>query len=227
MAGRKKQSRTRSQGKPNQKNKQNVKGKPNRWADHYTRQARKDHYPARSVYKLKEIQKKHHLIRPGHRVLDLGCAPGAWLLFAAEQVGINGRVIGIDLKPVTIRLPPQALTIVADIRDNNTIHQQTIGQPIDLVLSDLAPATSGNKIVDTARSLELCQTALALANGYLAPGGAFVCKLFQAPDVKLFVESVKPLFRRCDLFKPQSSRKASREIYIIGLTYVGGSHVGT
>lgn len=227
MAGRKKQSRTRPQGKPNQKDKQNVKGKPNKWADHYTRQARKDQYPARSVYKLKEIQKKHRLIRPGQRVLDLGCAPGAWLLFAAEQVGTNGRVIGIDLKPITIRLPRQARTIIADIRDNDADYRRTIGQPVDLVISDLAPATTGNKIVDTTRSLELCQTALEMANLYLAPGGAFVCKLFQGPDVKLFVESVKPRFRRYDLFKPHSSRKASREIYIIGLTFLGGNHVGT
>lgn len=204
-----------------------AKRKVNRWADHYTRQAKKARYPARSVFKLEEIQKKYHLIRPGDRVLDLGCAPGAWLLFAASKTGPSGRVIGIDLKPITISLPEQAQAITADIRNLEDGFWQNSGHPFDVVLSDLAPATTGNKIVDTARSLNLCETALDIACHHLVTGGAFVCKLFQGEDFNAFIDQVKSLFRRYDIFKPQSSRKASREIYISGLTFLGGNHVGT
>ena len=80
-------------------------GKPNPWQDHYTRRAQKEHYPARSVYKLEEIQQKHRLIKRGSRVLDLGCSPGSWLLYAAGLTGEKGQVVGIDLKPVTVRVP--------------------------------------------------------------------------------------------------------------------------
>jgi 23S rRNA (uridine2552-2'-O)-methyltransferase len=84
------------------------------WQDHYTRRAKKEHFPARSVYKLQEIQQKHELIKKGYKVLDLGCAPGSWLLYAAKLTGDQGRVVGIDLKPVTGRVPSNAQIISAD-----------------------------------------------------------------------------------------------------------------
>ena len=215
MAGRKKNRRGFTQGKANQ------------WADHYTREAQKARYPARSVYKLKEMQAKYNLIRPGYRILDLGCTPGAWLLFAAEKTGPRGRVVGIDIKPVTISLPSRVQLFTTDMLTLEPDFWRNIGQPLDLILSDLAPATTGNKIVDTTRSLDLCEASLSLTCDHLAAGGSFICKIFQGPDFKSFVERVKPLFRRHDIFKPQSSRKASREIYISGLSFLGGNHVGT
>ena len=215
MAGRKKNRRGFTQGKANQ------------WEDHYTREAQKAHYPARSVYKLKEMQAKYNLIRPGYRILDLGCAPGAWLLFAAQKTGPRGRVVGIDLQPVTISLPGRVQVFTTDMLTLEPVFWRHISQPFDLILSDLAPATTGNKIVDTARSLNLCEASLSLACDHLAAGGSFICKIFQGPDFKSFVERVRPLFRRHDIFKPQSSRKASREIYISGLSFLGGNHVGT
>jgi len=204
-----------------------TRGKVNQWADHYTHRAQKDRYPARSVYKLKEMQAKYNLIRPGNRILDLGCAPGSWLLFAAEKTGPKGCVVGIDIMPVTIPLPGQVQVFTTDMLSLKPDFWRDIGQPFDLILSDLAPATTGNKIVDTARSLDLCELALRLACDHLTAGGSFICKIFQGPDFKSLVEKVKPLFRRHDIFKPQSSRKASREIYISGLSFLGGNHVGT
>ncbi|RTZ96055.1 MAG: RlmE family RNA methyltransferase [Deltaproteobacteria bacterium] len=198
-----------------------------KWADHYTRLARKDRYPARSVYKLKEIQAKYRLIRPGSKVLDLGCAPGAWLLYAAEKTGPGGCVVGIDIKPVTISLPGQVRVVTADLFTLAPDFWQSAGAPFDSVISDLAPATTGNKMVDTARSSALCETALAIAVDHLVIGGSFVCKVFQGPDFQPFVANIKRLFKRYDIFKPQSSRKASREIYITGLTFSGGNHVRT
>ena len=174
-----------------------------------------------------EIQNKHRLIRPGDHLLDLGCAPGAWTIYAAECVGKKGWVLGIDLKPVTLRLPSQAHTMIADIRDDSAGYRDAIKQPLNVVLSDLAPATTGNRIVDASRSLALCETALVLARTHLAIGGAFVSKIFQGEDVQRYLDSVRPLFKRFALYKPQSSRKASREIYIIGKNFLGGNHVGT
>jgi len=124
----------------------------NRWQDHYTRQAKKDKYPARSVYKLKEIQQKNRIIRKGDAVLDLGCAPGSWLKYAAEVAGPTGRVVGIDLKPVTIALPDQVEVLTGDIYEMLADLKADAGAGYNVVLSDMAPATTGSKHVDAART---------------------------------------------------------------------------
>jgi 23S rRNA (uridine2552-2'-O)-methyltransferase len=188
------------------------------WQDHYTRQAKKDHYPARSVYKLQEIQKKFNLIQKGHRVLDLGCAPGSWLLYAAQLTGPTGCVVGVDLGPVSLRLPGHARALVGDILSlEEPVIQEMAGAGFHVVLSDMAPATTGMRDVDAARSFRLCEAALDVARRHLAQGGAFVCKIFQGEDFKVFSEAVRAEFRQQKIFKPQSSRKASKEIYIIGI----------
>jgi len=189
----------------------------NRWQDHYTRQAKKDKYPARSVYKLKEIQQKNRIIRKGDAVLDLGCAPGSWLKYAAEVAGPTGRVVGIDLKPVTIALPDQVEVLTGDIYEMLADLKADAGAGYNVVLSDMAPATTGSKHVDAARSMGLCEAALYVAKDVLRPGGRFVCKIFQGPDFQAFLAEVRQSFKKHKIFKPQSSRKASREIFIIGL----------
>lgn len=188
----------------------------NRWDDHYARRARRERFPARSVYKLEEIQKRFQLIRPGDRVLDLGCAPGSWMLLAAAITGPAGRVVGIDLSPVTVALPGHAVARVMDAFGLDAERLAALGAPFDVVLSDMAPATTGSRGVDAARSFALCEAALAAARIALRPGGAFVCKIFQGGDFERFVAEVKAAFAECRIFKPQSSRKASREIYLIG-----------
>jgi 23S rRNA (uridine2552-2'-O)-methyltransferase len=193
-----------------------MKPSKNRWADHYSRQAQKDKYPARSVYKLKEIQSRYRLIKPGDTVLDLGCSPGSWLMYAAEIVGKKGRVIGIDPKPVSIAVPPQVTVHRGDVFALEEHLIEAIGSDVDSVLSDMAPATTGNKDVDGARSLKLCIAALTVARRCLRPGGTFVCKIFQGEDFGAFRLEIKRTFRKQKIFKPRSSRKASREIYLIG-----------
>jgi 23S rRNA (uridine2552-2'-O)-methyltransferase len=188
--------------------------KKNQWQDHYTQQAKKENFPARSVYKLQEIQQKHRLINKGNTVLDLGCAPGSWLLYAAKLAGDKGRVVGIDLKPLKGQVPAQAQIITADVF---TLDLDSLGNNFHVVLSDMAPATTGHKDVDAARSYNLCETALGIAQKVLRPGGSFVCKIFQGPDFKSFTDAVKAVFKELKIFKPRSSRKASKEIYIIGL----------
>jgi len=189
----------------------------NRWQDHYARKAQKEHYPARSVYKLREIHRKYRLIQKGDSVLDLGCAPGAWLLYAAEQTGWQGRVWGIDLKAVTISTPSQVRTVTGDIFNIDEVLSESGKYEFNVVLSDMAPVTTGNKHIDAARSQNLAEEALNLAQRFLKPGGNFVCKIFQSGDFKQFTDAVRRCFKTCKIFKPQSSRKASREIYIIGI----------
>ncbi len=191
--------------------------RPNQWADHYTRQAKKDNYAARSVYKLQEIQRRYRVIHRGARVLDLGCAPGSWLQYAAQLTGSGGKVVGIDLKPVSVSLPPHVSVVTGDILATPSPLRAISQEVFDVVTSDMAPATTGDKATDAARSAALCEAALAVALRVLAPGGNFVCKIFQGQEFKPFSEAVKSAFTQLKVLKPQSSRKASKEIFIIGI----------
>jgi 23S rRNA (uridine2552-2'-O)-methyltransferase len=195
--------------------------KHQRWADHYSERAKKERYPARSVFKLKEAQKKFRLIKKGDRILDLGCSPGSWVLYAAELTGKRGRVLGIDLEAIRIQIPPQAESLKADILtiDRAWVDKQKLGNRFNVVLSDMAPATTGNKALDAARSFQLCQAALGIAEMVLKPGGTFLCKIFQGEEFKEFSDIVRNRFERHKIFKPRSSRKESKEIFVVGLGY--------
>ena len=195
--------------------------KHQRWADHYSERAKKEHYPARSVFKLKEAQKKFRLIKKGDRILDLGCSPGSWVLYAAELTGKRGGVLGIDLEAIRIQIPPQAESLKADILtiDRAWVDKQKLGNRFNVVLSDMAPATTGNKALDAARSFQLCQAALRIAEMVLKPGGTFLCKIFQGEEFKEFSDIVRNRFERHKIFKPRSSRKESKEIFVVGLDY--------
>ncbi len=198
------------------KNKVNRKKNKNKWADHLTKQAKIENYPARSVYKLMEIQKKFKVIHKNSTVLDLGCAPGSWLIYAAETVGPGGRAIGIDLKEIKVKLPENAASFTGDILNLNNIFVVSGARGVKTILSDMAPATTGRKEIDSARSFDLCMAALQCAVKFLSMGGDFVCKIFQGPDFKRFEIAVKSNFKQYNIFKPGSCRKTSKEIYIIG-----------
>lgn len=208
--------------------KRKSKKKANRWEDHYTRQARKERYPARSVYKLKEIQQKYRLIKKGNRVLDLGCSPGSWMLYAAEMCGNSGKVVGIDLKPVSIQTPSNIRVYQGDVLEPDATLREILDTGFNVVLSDMAPATSGNKFADAVRSFDLCRAAISVTQQHLFPGGAFACKIFQGEAFDTLIDLVKGMFEKHKIYKPQSSRKASKEIYIIGIgKKIGGQHVGS
>lgn len=186
----------------------------NQWEDHYTRRARAENYPARSVFKLEEIQNKFKVIRKGDRVLDLGCSPGSWLLYASRQVGEKGAVFGIDLKKIEITLPENVTAVQGDIL-NLEDEQFFADRRFNTVLSDMAPATTGRKDVDALRSYELCRMALRVAENFSEKGAGFVCKIFQGNDFNSFQKDVKSVFNDCRIFKPESCRSQSREIYIV------------
>jgi len=179
--------------------------------------ARKEGFPARSVYKLEEIQKSFRILKRGARVLDLGCSPGSWLLFASRTVGDKGLVVGVDITPMSVQLPSNVRWVAYDALAWGASFLEAIGGPFEAVLSDMAPSSTGSKMVDAHRSLELSQAALAIASRVLRPGGAFVCKIFHGPDFKSFSDQARALFHRIVHVRPKSTRKASKEIYVVGL----------
>ncbi|WP_028321330.1 SAM-dependent methyltransferase [Desulfatiglans anilini] len=191
----------------------------NTWDDHYARRAREENWLARSVYKLQEIDRRFKIIRKGNRILDLGCYPGSWSQYALRTAGPQGHVAGIDLKKPERLSALKFQFIQADIFsiDIQTL-QQNLG-PRDVVLSDLAPQTTGAPATDTSRSLALSEQALKIAEAVLERSGRFVCKLFEGGEIKDFQASVADRFERVRLFRPQATRKRSREIYLIGMGF--------
>ncbi|MHC1725828.1 MAG: RlmE family RNA methyltransferase [Syntrophobacteraceae bacterium] len=186
--------------------------------DHYFHKAKKDHYLARAVYKLEEIQKKHRIIRAGDRILDLGAAPGSWIQLVSGIVGPSGLVVGIDLKPISHAFPKQVKTFQGDIFDAElleaTLHDYL---PFDVVLSDMAPSTSGIRIADSARSALLFERALEIARSALKPGGSFLAKLFHGSEFHRLLAVVKKEYGQTRAIRPEATRKQSREIYILAL----------
>ncbi|MDR2161372.1 MAG: RlmE family RNA methyltransferase [Desulfovibrio sp.] len=193
------------------------------YRDHYFLKARREHYPARSIYKLQEMDKRFRLFRPGMRVLDLGAAPGSWSLGAAERVGPKGLVIGADIRPPATPFPPQVRFLREDIFAKTQAFADMIREegPFDVVLSDMAPNTTGHRATDQARSAALCGEALALAVSCLIKGGSFVVKVFMGPEVKSYLERLGGLFQQARAFKPAGSRPESMETFAVALGFRG------
>jgi 23S rRNA (uridine2552-2'-O)-methyltransferase len=194
------------------------KNSANTWDDDfYTQLAKKENYPARSVYKLKEIDEKLNIFKKGQKVLDLGCAPGSWLKFAGEKTGVGGLVIGIDLKKTDIPLQENSKTFQGDIYEKETIDFLSSFGPYDILMSDMAPDTTGVKYADSVKSAALCEAALYLCPSLLKTGGIFIAKIFQGPDFDNFAKQVLSEFEKRKIFKPKACRKNSKEVYIIGI----------
>jgi 23S rRNA (uridine2552-2'-O)-methyltransferase len=183
--------------------------------DFYARQARRAGYAARSVYKLEEMQRRFKLIRRGDAILDIGAAPGSWSQYCLKILAGSGRVVGVDLKPAA--LPPAAgyRFIRGDVFSDRTRQELVSLGRFNLVLSDAAPATTGNRTVDTQSSLNLGRRVRALAADLLLPGGTLVMKLFQGEETADFVRELGADFTWVRSFKPRASRKQSMELFII------------
>jgi 23S rRNA (uridine2552-2'-O)-methyltransferase len=196
--------------------------------DSFRTRARAEGYVARAVYKLKAIDAKYRLFREGQRVLDLGCSPGSWLQYLAARVGSRGLVLGVDAAPLAIDVSPPLYFIQAAVESLDFDSLAAVSPVFDVVLSDLAPKTTGVRDVDQQRSLELAWRALELARRFLAPGGHFLVKVFAGPDLPDLAAALKNEFRTFRQVKPSGSRAASREIYLLGLNRLspaGGSKV--
>ncbi|MGB9712242.1 MAG: RlmE family RNA methyltransferase [Dissulfurimicrobium sp.] len=182
--------------------------------DFYFRRAKKEGYQARSVYKLKEVQEKYGFLTSGQMVVDLGASPGSWTKYAAQVIGERGRIVAVDLdSPLT--LPANAIFLKTDAFDVEISDLRKIAPAFDVVLSDMAPRTSGVKDMDHLRSISLAERALDLALGVLNTGGAFFCKVFQGRDFPGFFEGCRRHFRSAKVIKPRSSRPESVEVFVL------------
>lgn len=185
--------------------------------DPFVQRAVQEGYRSRAAYKLLEIDEKDRLFRPGMRVVDLGAAPGAWSQIAAARVGAQGKVFALDLLPIAPL--PGVLVIQGDFTDDavlETLEQALDGEPVDLVLSDMAPNLSGIAITDAARSFHLAELALLFAQAHLTPNGLFLVKVFQGPGIDTYRQQLQSAFHTVVARKPKASRSESSELYFLG-----------
>lgn len=189
--------------------------------DHYYRQAKKEGYAARSIYKLDEIDAEYRILKKGDVVVDLGCAPGSWMQYVESKVLPGGRGYGIDLLPVKVGFGPHIRTIIGDafqVTLEDLMDSKDGPLPVvDVVLSDMAPNTTGIRAVDQARSMALCERALEVATRLLRPGGRFVVKVLEGGEMKAFVTACQQVFSVVKIKRPKSTRDGSTETFVIGL----------
>jgi 23S rRNA (uridine2552-2'-O)-methyltransferase len=186
--------------------------------DRFHRQAQKGGFRARAVFKLEEIDDKYGLLRPGMNLCDLGCAPGSWLQHAAGRVGRGGQLVGLDRHPIDLAMPNLRL-LVGDVF--TVSREELLGEldGFDVVLSDMAPDTTGIRHVDQARSEALFERALEIALDTLTHGGHFVGKLFQGPEFQTLVARCRSEFAQVKMEKPKGSRAQSIEQYVVALGF--------
>ncbi len=187
--------------------------------DQYRRLAKDQGYRARSAYKLLQINRSYNILKKGDKVVDLGCAPGGWLQVAVKEVRPSGKVIGIDLKPVTPVV--DAIILQGSIEDPNMLSkiEEILGSKADVVLSDLAPNVSGVWDIDHARQISLSTIALQFTQRLLRIGGSSVFKVFEGDMLKEFRSELDRNFGKVFLSKPSASRQESSELYIICLNF--------
>lgn len=191
--------------------------------DPYVRAAKAQGLRSRAAFKLIELDAKYRLLRPGARVVDLGAAPGGWTQVAVRKVGPAGRVVALDLLPM--EPVPDAIVLQGDFQEAGTERrvEEALGGEADLVLSDMAPNTTGHAATDHLRIMALAELALDFALRVLAPGGAFVAKVFQGGAEKGLLDALKRNFASVRHAKPPASRKESSELYVVATGFHGGA----
>lgn len=184
--------------------------------DSRTLQARAEGYPARSVFKLQEIDDQHKLLKVGQCVLDLGAAPGSWSLYAAKKVGPTGKVVAMDLQAINQAFPPHVHVVQGDaLEEHSPLH--TAFGPYDVVLSDMAPNTSGDKYRDAQRSGDLVRRALEVAKHHGKPGSHFVAKIFMGAEFEACRALVREAFVTAKIARPKGVRDNSVEVFLVGI----------
>jgi 23S rRNA (uridine2552-2'-O)-methyltransferase len=194
-----------------------AKGKnPYRKPDTFTKAAKAQGFPARSVFKLEEIDRRVRLLRPGQRVLDLGAAPGSWSMYASKKIGAKGHLLAVDLSEIRAALGPNVTVVKGDAL---SLSNEDLARfaPYDVVLSDMAPSTTGSKSADQWRSFELLDRAMDVAAVLGAPGSAFVGKLFMSEEFVKAREKLRSLYDEARVIRPEGTRANSSEVFLVGL----------
>ncbi len=193
------------------------RGNPYAKPDAKTLEARAKGYPARSVFKLQEIDRRMRVFRAGQNVIDLGAAPGSWSLYASERVGPSGHVYAIDIKPIQQAFGDNVKVLEGDAL---SLESELLAAyaPYDVVLSDMAPNTSGSKFQDQARSTELFLRALEVAILHGKPGSSFVAKIFMSGDYKAAELEVRAAYETVRTIRPEGTRQVSTEVFVVGVT---------
>jgi 23S rRNA (uridine2552-2'-O)-methyltransferase len=189
---------------------------PYKRPDRFARAAKQAGFPARSVFKLEEIDRRVGLFRGGMRVLDLGATPGSWALYAAGRIGKSGKLLAVDLEPLGVGLPPGAAFCQGDVF---SLQPESLARfaPYDVVLSDMAPRTTGSRVTDQTRSYELFLRALCVAAALGKPGGSFVGKIFMSDELPGARTEVRRHYEGQRLIRPEGTRAISTEIFVVGL----------
>lgn len=190
--------------------------------DRLAKTARDEGYRARSVYKLKELNRRFRLLKPNQQVLDVGAFPGSWLQYVSSEVGDQGQVIGIDLKQIGF-IAPNVKTFVGNINDIDTIKEKVAQfdlHDFDLIIADMAPNTTGMKYHDQSASLELNISLFKLAKNFLKPGGTVVSKIFQSEQVYSFLTQLKNDYKKVEITTVSASRDRSTEMYIVAQKFI-------
>lgn len=184
--------------------------------DAFYRKAKEEGYRSRAAYKLLELNRRFHLIRPGDRVVDLGAAPGGWLQVASQLAGKKGRVLGVDIQPIEPVAEENVLILQGDVTSEECQERimELLGSRADCVLSDLSPRLSGIRYADVSRSSELVRSALQIASRLLRPGANFLVKTFVGEELNVLSLELKDYFRSLKRTRPESTRKGSSEIYL-------------
>jgi 23S rRNA (uridine2552-2'-O)-methyltransferase len=189
--------------------------------DPYVKQAQREGYRSRAVYKLQEIDQRDRLLRPGMTVVDLGAAPGGWSQYVARALGGKGRVLAVDILPMDSL--PGVEFIQGDFREQEVLDRvlETLGEGrADLVISDMAPNISGMSAVDQPRAMYLAELALDLARQILKPGGDLVMKVFHGEGFEQILDELRRSFKKVVVRKPKASRPRSREVYAVARNYI-------
>jgi len=214
--------------------------------DFFTQKAKSENYPARSVYKLEEIDKKFKIFKKSDWVLDLGCSPGSWLLYIGQKVGMPGRVVALDILDLNTKPLNNTIFIKKDVLADDFFEKlgatygvrppqnwglkllggltpYTAPSFFNVVVSDMAPNTTGILEVDVANCLELSKRALEIAKKVLLNNGNFVCKVFEGQGIDNFIKEVKQSFEIVKRFRPQAVRRGSKEFYLVAKNFLPNS----
>lgn len=189
--------------------------------DHYFHKAKKDNFLARSVYKLEEIDERFKILNKGDQVIDLGYHPGSWIQYTSEKIGSNGLVIGADIKEINNKLLnlKNVHLFQKDVFNIDKMEELGVSNLFDVVLSDMAPNTTGIKKVDQDRSLNLVEMVFSLLPKFLKPNGNLVIKVFESQNAQLFLKDQKSQFKEFNYLRPKSVRSVSKEYFVIGKNF--------